>query len=97
MGAIFASQFLHTQKSAPENMLLDLAFSVWVVYSQLRDSFFKSRLNRIDISVKYSMISRIRKRAFINYVDRILPFLTPPSWTVLEPFRPFSSEFLDLD
>ena len=38
-------------------MLLDLAFSVWVVYSQLRDSFFKSRLNRIDISVKYSMIS----------------------------------------
>ena len=41
-------------------MLLDLAFSVWVVYSQLQDSFFKSlksRLNRIDISVKYSMIS----------------------------------------
>ena len=95
MGAIFASQFLHTQKNAPENMLLDLAFSVWVVYSQLRESFFKSRLHRIDISAKYSMISSIHKRAFNNYVHGI--FFDRPSWTVLEPFRPFASEFLDLD
>ena len=66
-GGNFARVNFYTlKKSAPENMLLDLAFSVWVVYSQLRDSFFKSRLNRIDISVKYSMISRMG--TFINDV-----------------------------